>query len=68
VREGVWGVEDDAPFDAMISLNMVHIAPWEAALGLLAGAGVLTGSLSSTGPSCWAGYTRRRQMPLSTQT
>jgi hypothetical protein len=27
VREGVWGVEDDAPFDAMISLNMVHIAP-----------------------------------------
>ena len=39
VREGVWGVEDDAPFDVMISLNMVHIAPWEAALGLLAGAG-----------------------------
>src|SRR6185503_4061845 len=37
VREGVWGVEDDAPFDAMSSLNMVHIAPWEAALGLLAG-------------------------------
>ena len=37
VREEVWGVEDDAPFDAMISLNMVHIAPWEAALGLLAG-------------------------------
>ena len=28
VRDGVWGVEDDAPFDAMISLNMVHIAPW----------------------------------------
>ena len=41
VREGVWGMEDDAPFDAMISLNMVHIAPWEAALGLLAGAGRL---------------------------
>jgi SAM-dependent methyltransferase len=41
VRDGVWGVEDDAPFDAMISLNMVHIAPWEAALGLLAGAGRL---------------------------
>ena len=40
-REWVWGVEDDAPFDAMISLNMVHIAPWEAALGLLAGAGRL---------------------------
>jgi SAM-dependent methyltransferase len=41
VREEVWGVEDTAPFDAMISLNMVHIAPWEAALGLLAGAGRL---------------------------
>ena len=41
VRERIWGVEDDAPFDAMISLNMVHIAPWEAALGLLAGAGRL---------------------------
>jgi cyclopropane fatty-acyl-phospholipid synthase-like methyltransferase len=41
VRGAVWGVEDDAPFDAMISLNMVHIAPWEAALGLLAGAGHL---------------------------
>jgi len=40
-REWVWGVEDDAPFDAMISLNMVHITPWEAALGLLAGAGRL---------------------------
>jgi len=37
VREEIWGVEDDAPFDAMISLNMIHIAPWEAALGLLAG-------------------------------
>ena len=39
VRQVVWGVEDAAPFDAIISLNMVHIAPWEAALGLLAGAG-----------------------------
>ena len=41
VQRVVWDVEDDAPFDAMISLNMVHIAPWEAALGLLAGAGRL---------------------------
>jgi len=40
---GIWGVEDDAPFDALISLNMVHIAPWEAALGLFAGAGRLLG-------------------------
>jgi SAM-dependent methyltransferase len=41
VRRAVWGVEGDAPFCAIISLNMVHIAPWEAALGLLAGAGRL---------------------------
>ena len=41
VRREAWGVEENAPFDAMISLNMVHIAPWEAALGLLAGAGRL---------------------------
>ena len=37
-RELAWGVEDDAPFDALVSLNMIHIAPWEAGLGLLAGA------------------------------
>jgi SAM-dependent methyltransferase len=41
VRRAVWGVEGDAPFCAMLSLNMVHIAPWEAALGLLGGAGRL---------------------------
>jgi hypothetical protein len=29
-------VEGDAPFDAILSLNMVHVAPWQAALGLLA--------------------------------
>jgi cyclopropane fatty-acyl-phospholipid synthase-like methyltransferase len=33
-----WGVEERAPFDAIVSLNMVHIAPWEASLGLFAGA------------------------------
>jgi SAM-dependent methyltransferase len=41
VREPAWGVEDAAPFDAVVSINMIHIAPWEAALGLLAGAGRL---------------------------
>lgn len=39
VCASTWGVEQDAPFDAMISLNMVHIAPWSASLGLFAGAG-----------------------------
>jgi cyclopropane fatty-acyl-phospholipid synthase-like methyltransferase len=36
-----WGVEGSAPFDAMVSINMVHIAPWAATLGLFAGAGRL---------------------------
>jgi SAM-dependent methyltransferase len=36
-----WGVEQAAPFDAIVSLNMVHIAPWAASLGLFAGAGRL---------------------------
>lgn len=37
----LWGVEALAPFDAMVSINMVHIAPWAATLGLFAGAGRL---------------------------
>jgi predicted O-methyltransferase YrrM len=39
VCASLWGVEQDAPFDAVISLNMVHIAPWSASVGLFAGAG-----------------------------
>jgi cyclopropane fatty-acyl-phospholipid synthase-like methyltransferase len=39
VCASTWGVEQDAPFDAILSLNMVHIAPWSASLGLFAGAG-----------------------------
>ena len=41
VCASTWGVEQDAPFEAIISLNMVHIAPWSASLGLFAGAGRL---------------------------
>ena len=41
VCSGSWGVEKMAPFDAIVSLNMVHIAPWAASLGLFAGAGRL---------------------------
>ena len=37
----LWGVEALAPFDALVSINMVHIAPWAATLGLFAGAGRL---------------------------
>jgi SAM-dependent methyltransferase len=36
-----WGVEETPAFDAIVSLNMVHIAPWVASLGLFAGAGRL---------------------------
>jgi cyclopropane fatty-acyl-phospholipid synthase-like methyltransferase len=38
VRSGQWGVEHMAPFDAIVSINMVHIAPWGASLALFAGA------------------------------
>ena len=41
VRSTLWGVEETAPFDAIMSINMVHIAPWAACLGLFAGAGRL---------------------------
>ena len=36
-----WGVEPSMVFDAIVSINMIHIAPWEATLGLFAGAGRL---------------------------
>ncbi len=39
VERSVEGREGDAPFDAVVSINMIHIAPWAAAEGLLAGAG-----------------------------
>ncbi len=34
-----WGVDEIAPFSGVVSLNMIHIAPFEAARGLVAGAG-----------------------------
>lgn len=48
-----WGVDSIAPFDAIVSINMVHIAPWAATLGLFAGAGRLLragGLLALYGP------------------
>lgn len=38
VRAPAWGVESDAPYDALVAINMIHIAPWASALGLMAGA------------------------------
>lgn len=34
-----WGPEAAGPFDMILSCNMIHIAPWAAALGLIKGAG-----------------------------
>lgn len=33
-----WGVEDEPLFDAVLAINMIHISPWRATLGLMAGA------------------------------
>ena len=53
VREHAWGVEGEAPYDAIVAINMIHISPWEATLGLLAGAARLLrsgGVLYTYGP------------------
>lgn len=42
VRERVWSVElmpPRPPVTAIVSINMLHIAPWECCLGLMQGAG-----------------------------
>lgn len=39
LRSPDWGVESGAPFDALVAINVIHISPWEATLGLMAGAG-----------------------------
>lgn len=48
-----------AAADAIVCSNMIHIAPWEAALGLLAGAGRILppgGVLCTYGPYRFAGH------------
>jgi len=48
-----WGVEDAPPYDAIVCINMIHISPWEATRGLMAGAGRLLrsgGVLYTYGP------------------
>jgi hypothetical protein len=42
VRESVWSVERDfsgSAIAAIVNINMIHISPWSACLGLMAGAG-----------------------------
>jgi Protein of unknown function (DUF938) len=34
-----WELGDIEPISAIANINMIHIAPWEASLGLMAGAG-----------------------------
>ena len=51
VREPVWDAE--SAYDAIVAINMIHISPWEATLGLMAGAGRLLtegGLLYTYGP------------------
>jgi cyclopropane fatty-acyl-phospholipid synthase-like methyltransferase len=53
-----WGVEQLARFDAIVSINMIHIAPWAATLGLFSGAGRLLragGLLYLYGPFLYKG-------------
>jgi cyclopropane fatty-acyl-phospholipid synthase-like methyltransferase len=52
VREAAWGVEGEA-YEALVSINMIHISPWAATLGLLDGADRLLregGVLHTYGP------------------
>jgi cyclopropane fatty-acyl-phospholipid synthase-like methyltransferase len=37
VRDFDWAADDHAPYDAVVAINMIHISPWAATLGLLAG-------------------------------
>jgi len=42
VCKNIWPVEKskpNAPVTSIVNINMIHIAPWEACLGLLSGAG-----------------------------
>jgi cyclopropane fatty-acyl-phospholipid synthase-like methyltransferase len=51
VRAVIWDAEPE--YDAVVAINMIHISPWEATLGLVAGAGRLLrdeGVLYTYGP------------------
>lgn len=53
-----WEAAAEGPFDALVAINMIHIAPWEAALGLFRAAAALlapSGSLYLYGPYLSAG-------------
>src|SRR5690242_15298950 len=33
-----WGLEGGRQFDALVAINLIHISPWDATLGLMRGA------------------------------
>lgn len=39
VRRTPWPIDKSAGLDAIVCINMIHIAPWEAAVALIQGAG-----------------------------
>jgi hypothetical protein len=56
---GTWPI---AAADAVLSINMVHISPWRATLGLIAGAARV---LPPGGPLILYGPYRRRGLPTA---
>ncbi len=68
VREPVWAVENGAfewlnrePIVAIVNINMIHISPWSACLGLIAGFTLVSLSgVNSRGRS----YPKSRRYPL----
>jgi hypothetical protein len=45
VRESIWSIEEkNISVDAIANINMIHISPWSACLGLMAGANRLLSS------------------------
>jgi hypothetical protein len=41
VLEDIWPVEAELAIEAIVNINMIHISPWLACLGLMAGAGLI---------------------------
>ena len=58
VSEQDWDKDLSGPFNAVISINMIHIAPFAAAEGLFAGRGALIGG-GRQAASLWAVFERR---------